>query len=169
MVLDDDTPCRGTVTNISAGGAHLRTDRPLEAGTRLSVDIRRIGRVTARIAWASGYEAGLAFDTSPASSPSLREKIAWLVKGPTTPSGAHHERRNAPRETARRTARLALPDGKICHCDIVDESSTGARIRVAASPAIGAQVWLGQRPAQVVRCGGGEIGIAFATLHSVAR
>lgn len=51
------------VRNLSAGGLMAEYPSPIEPGTTVLVDLRGIGEIRGRIAWATDGRIGIAFDT----------------------------------------------------------------------------------------------------------
>lgn len=49
------------VTNISTRGCRIRSSEPLTAGEQISLQVPRLGRVSARILWTEGSDAGAEF------------------------------------------------------------------------------------------------------------
>lgn len=52
---------RVRVRNLSAGGMMAETDLAVSRGTRVSVELRRIGWVEGSVAWRQGSRFGIAF------------------------------------------------------------------------------------------------------------
>lgn len=55
-------PIDGRVRNISVGGLMAELPRTLEAGTAIEIEIRGIGWVAGKIAWAAHGRLGIAFN-----------------------------------------------------------------------------------------------------------
>lgn len=49
------------VTNMSTGGCRIRSSEPLTAGDRVCLQVPRLGRLSARILWTEGTDAGAEF------------------------------------------------------------------------------------------------------------
>lgn len=78
-------PVRTKVRNLSAGGMMLEGDFEVERGTRLTVELRNIGKVKGSVAWAQGSRVGVAFDSE--IDPKLaRSKVS--ASGGETPTYA---------------------------------------------------------------------------------
>lgn len=54
---------RGKVRNLSAGGMMVEGEFEIERGTRLTAELRNIGKVKGNVAWVQGTRIGVAFDT----------------------------------------------------------------------------------------------------------
>lgn len=50
------------VRNLSAGGLMAEYPSPVDPGTRVRVDLRGVGEIGGRIAWAAAGRIGIAFD-----------------------------------------------------------------------------------------------------------
>lgn len=50
------------VRNLSAGGMMVEYPAPIDPGTRVEVELRGIGQVGGRVAWATDGRIGIAFD-----------------------------------------------------------------------------------------------------------
>ena len=70
------------VRNLSSGGLMAEYAQPITNGTPVDVDVRGVGWVTGRIAWAAEGRVGVAFDQE--IDPMLARKP--VGKGPGTPS-----------------------------------------------------------------------------------
>lgn len=49
------------LTNMSARGCRIRSSEPLTAGERVCLQVPRLGRLSARILWTEGSDAGAEF------------------------------------------------------------------------------------------------------------
>ena len=70
------------VRNLSPGGLMAEYPQPIAGGTQVDVEVRGVGWVTGRIAWAAEGRVGVAFDHD--IDPMLARKP--VGKGPSTPS-----------------------------------------------------------------------------------
>lgn len=91
---------RVKVRNLSAGGMMIESgELAVSRGERLTVDLRNVGEVRGRVAWAQGSRFGVAFDTE-IDPKRAREPVS---KGPEAPAYTrpavapnmftHHEKR----------------------------------------------------------------------------
>ncbi len=53
---------KARVRNLSSVGLMADCERPMERGARIVVDLRGIGPVAGKVAWARGDKIGMAFD-----------------------------------------------------------------------------------------------------------
>jgi hypothetical protein len=53
---------RGKVRNLSAGGMMVEGEFEVERGTRLTAELRNVGKVKGSVAWVQGSRIGVAFD-----------------------------------------------------------------------------------------------------------
>jgi len=78
------------IRNISAGGLMADCTLPLATGQEVEFDIRNIGAVPGRIAWADGQRIGVAFD-APIDPQLARKPVgtktgeSMLVRRPNLP------------------------------------------------------------------------------------
>ncbi len=61
-IADGAPPLTLRVRNLSAGGMMADCTAPLEQGQSVEIDLRNVGAVAGRIAWADGQKIGIAFD-----------------------------------------------------------------------------------------------------------
>ncbi|MGC4252056.1 MAG: PilZ domain-containing protein [Sphingobium sp.] len=63
LVRDDGMPlCQARVRNLSATGLMAECERRIAAQTRLTLELRGLGRVAGQVAWVHGERIGVAFD-----------------------------------------------------------------------------------------------------------
>lgn len=72
------------VRNLSEGGLMAEYDAPVEAGTAVELELRGLGSLTGRVAWATDGRIGIAFDR--AIDPTRARKP--VGSGTTTPGYA---------------------------------------------------------------------------------
>ena len=60
--IDDEPEVTVRVRNLSSGGLMAEYAQPVDTGTRVEVDVRGLGWVGGRIAWAAEGRIGIAFD-----------------------------------------------------------------------------------------------------------
>ncbi|WP_347275062.1 PilZ domain-containing protein [Sphingomonas sp. HITSZ_GF] len=70
------------VRNLSSGGLMAEYAQPIDRGSHVEVEVRGVGWVSGRIAWATDGRVGIAFDSS--IDPMLARKP--VGKGTHTPS-----------------------------------------------------------------------------------
>ena len=61
LVMADGSEHLVTITDVSSGGFHLKTDDTLPIGSRVFLRVARYGDFPAQIRWALGSEAGGVF------------------------------------------------------------------------------------------------------------
>ncbi len=61
LVMSDGSEHSVTITDVSSGGFHLRTDDTLPIGEHVFLRVDRYGDFPAQIRWALGTEAGGVF------------------------------------------------------------------------------------------------------------
>ncbi|WP_294107466.1 PilZ domain-containing protein [Sphingomonas sp.] len=74
-------PVDGRVRNISAGGLMAELPRPVEAGAAVEIEIRGIGWVAGKVAWAAHGRLGIAFD-EPVDPQRARKPVTGTKAGP---------------------------------------------------------------------------------------
>ena len=80
-VFGDDKVVQARVRNLSSGGLMAEYAAPVEAGTPVEIEVRGVGWVKGRIAWATDGRVGVAFDIE--IDPMLARKP--VGKGAQTP------------------------------------------------------------------------------------
>jgi len=73
-------PIEGRVRNISPGGLMAELPRELAVGTAIEVEVRGLGWVAGRVAWAAHGRLGIAFDVP--VDPKLARKPIGGRRGP---------------------------------------------------------------------------------------
>ena len=61
-VVGDDKVVQARVRNLSSGGLMAEYATPVEAGAPVEIEVRGVGWVKGRIAWATDGRVGVAFD-----------------------------------------------------------------------------------------------------------
>ena len=80
--VGETDPVTVRVRNLSAGGLMAEYLIALASGTRVSIDVRGIGWVTGRVAWATEGRIGVAFD-EPIDPMRARKPVGTGVQTPT--------------------------------------------------------------------------------------
>ncbi|ALR21744.1 PilZ domain-containing protein [Sphingobium baderi] len=63
LVRDDGMPlCQARVRNLSATGLMAECERRIAVQTRLTLELRGVGKVSGQVAWTHGERIGVAFD-----------------------------------------------------------------------------------------------------------
>lgn len=89
-VGDEPDEVEVRVRNLSERGLMAESERPLEPGTAVSVDLRGIGRVGGRVAWYAEGRAGVALDE--AIDPMAARKPVAPPRRPVPPAPAPRRR-----------------------------------------------------------------------------
>ncbi len=61
LVMSDGAEHQVTITDVSSGGFHLRTDDTIPIGSHVFLRVARYGDFPAQIRWSFGFEAGGVF------------------------------------------------------------------------------------------------------------
>jgi hypothetical protein len=152
----EERPC--LVTNISAGGALLRSSAPPREGENIVLYIDQVGRFEGRVIRSAGAE--FAIDYRGRRSKSKRTADALTVMLHNRAVGA--DRRAAPRVRTDARAVVRLENGDMQPCSILDISLTGASIEIEPKPALGEVITLGKMSAKVVRRHEKGVGVVFS-------
>jgi hypothetical protein len=150
-------PCK--LRDVSVGGAGVMSPVDVEIGERVVVYVDELGGLEGTVA--RTFNGG--FGMQVAATAHKREKIAaqltFLVNRPFL--GEFAERRHERITPSQSAQSLALADGVIISCHLIDVSLSGASLATPARPPIGAEVRLGKLAAKVMRHHSEGIGIQF--------
>jgi hypothetical protein len=141
-----DYPCR--LKDISVIGAAMTTSTPLIVGEHLIVYLLHLGGLEGTVVRRT--EDGFAMGIQ--ATQRKREKLAGQIKRLSAQgalSGA--EERVFPRRPANEIATLALLDGTVLDCPMLDVSRSGASIVTPIRPPLGTEVIFASQRAIVVR------------------
>lgn len=142
-----ERPCQ--VVNLTNTGATFLTQNVPTKGLALVAYLEEVGRVEA----ISGepVEGGFTvkFSLTGARLERLQQRIEWLQKRETgdEPDG----RRHARYEPTEKQSQIALPDGRIYNCEVIDISLSGAAVKTDVMPSVGTFLMLGKMRGRVVR------------------
>lgn len=140
-------PCQ--VVNLTSTGATFLTPNVPLKGLGLVAYLEEVGRVEA----VSGepIEGGftVVFSLTGSRFERLKQRIEWLQKRDTSdePDG----RRHARYEPTEKQSQIALPDGRIYNCEVIDISLSGAAVKTDVMPSVGTFLMLGKMRGRVVR------------------
>ena len=151
-----EQPC--IVTNVSAGGALLRSTAPPREGDDVVLYIDEVGRFEGRVIRSAGSE--FAVDYRGRRSKSKRTADALTIMLHNRATGA--DRRSAPRVKTDARAVVQLESGEMQPCSILDISLTGASLEIDPRPPLGAVITLGKMTAKVVRRHEKGVGVVFS-------
>jgi hypothetical protein len=153
-------PC--ATIDISPGGIAFEAEASGEIGERIIAYLNQIGRVEGTVA--RHFYGGFAIQMKlpPLKREKLADQLTWLANRQVL--GMPEDRRHERIEPRNRNTTLTLPGGRQLPVRIIDVSRSGAALAVNATPAIGAPVTVGSRPAQVVRQFSGGFAVEFNRL-----
>jgi hypothetical protein len=149
-------PCQ--VREVSADGALFLTDAPVAAGTAIVAYLDGLGRLEATVGRLLGDGFHVYFSLSGARRDRFNQRLQALAQG-VDPLRRHD--RVVPRQ---QESQIALGDGRVYGCEIIDISLSGASVRIGVLPRIGTAVMLGKMHGRVVRHHEEGIGIAFVKM-----
>ena len=150
-----ETPC--LVTNISAGGAVIKSKNPPQNGEKVVIYIDTIGRFEAKVVRIT--KDGFAVDYRGRRAKSKRTADALLYALNNAFTSKNMRRHPRVKTTAR--AFVIHKDGEKIPCSILDISLTGASIQIDNPPPLGASIIVGKMRATVIRRHDTGIGVIF--------
>ena len=135
--------------DASPGGIALSSEAGVQPGERIVAYLNQIGRVEGRAARIFPGGFAIRMNVPPAKRDKLATQLAWLANRQALglPQDRRHER-IAPRD---RYTILKLANGREYTATLIDISMSGAALNVDCEPPIGAHVFVGATPAEVVR------------------
>ena len=153
-------PCQ--VTRLTPEGAVFLTGIAARAGLGIVAYIDEIGRLEAVAGEAVEGGFAVAFQISGPR----RERIASRIRVLRNLSTGDDEdeivhRRDPRHETGPSASHIALPDGRVYPCEVVDVSVSGAAVRTEVIPALGTSILLGKMRGRVVRYLDSGVAIEF--------
>lgn len=154
------------IVNISPGGMAVLAPIEGNAGERIVVYLEQLGRIEGELT--RTFPGGFALRIK--ATPYKREKIAnqltWLLnKDNLNLAEDRQYERITPRNPV---TKMALPDGSVRNCRVLDVSLGGAAVSVHPKPELGDIVTLGLTRGRVVRHNGHGIGIEFLEIQDPA-
>lgn len=146
-------------TNISCGGALVKSPSKPQIGSQVVVYLDELGRVVGDIVRHTDNGFALRFHTTQTKRDKLADKLVWLSNRDRL---GLVEERGARRFAAEGPALIVRQDGRHLQCRVVDISLTGAGfIAEGPPPMIGEIVGTGNVSAEVVRSSGQNFGVRF--------
>ncbi len=140
-------PCQ--VVNLTTTGATFLTQSVPLKGLALVAYLEEVGRVEAISS--EQVEGGFTvlFTLTGSRLERLQQRIEWLQKRETNnePDGRRHSRY----EPTEKQSQIALPDGRIYNCEVIDISLSGAAVKTDVMPSVGTFLMLGKMRGRVVR------------------
>lgn len=149
FMLPDMTEHTCRATAITPDGALFLT--PLEVAPGLAVVsyIEEIGRIEGETGERQPQGLAVAFRVIGPRRERMEARLALLAtKQPPAGGPPRRHTRLVPNDPA---ARIVLPNGQLCPCEIIDISLSGAAIRIDVKPGLGTLVLLGRTRGRVVR------------------
>jgi hypothetical protein len=138
---------RCLVTNVSAGGALLRSNTPPKFNEEVVLYIETLGRFEATVIRSDRNNFAVTYNGSRAKTKRTADALTEIKN----PGNANKDKRNKPRYAQDAEAIVRLEDGRTVKCSIIDVSLTGASIEIHPRPPLGMHLILGRMRAKVVR------------------
>ncbi len=135
--------------DASTDGIAFASDAGVQPGERIVAYLNQIGRVEGRVTQIFARGFAIQMNVPAAKRNKLATQLAWLANRQSLglPEERRHER-IAPRD---RYTILRLDNGREYTATLIDVSTSGAALNVDCEPPIGAHVFVGATPAEVVR------------------
>jgi hypothetical protein len=151
-------PCQ--TVDMSPGGVALISPVPAEVGMRVVCYLDHIGRVEGKVARKTATGFAVEISATARKRDKLATQLTWLANRDILqlPEDRRHERLTPENPLSQ----LALPDGRILPCRIIDVSLSGAAVALNIRPPVGSPITLGSVRGQVVRHFHEGIAIEFA-------
>lgn len=141
-----DYPCR--LKNISVAGAAMTTSVALTAGEHIIVYLLHLGGIEGNVV--RPLDDGFAMSIT--ATQRKRDKLAAQIQRLSTEIDIPEaEERQFPRRPAYEVATLAMLDGTVLECPMLNVSPSGASIVTPIKPPLGTEVILASQRAVVVR------------------
>lgn len=140
-------PCQ--VVDLTITGATFLTEKVPPQGLALVAYLEEVGRVEAISGETVQGGFTVKFSLTGSRLDRLQQRIDWLqkrVKG-AEPEGRRHSRY----EPTEKQSQIALPDGRIYNCEVIDISLSGAAVKTDVMPSVGTFLMLGKMRGRVVR------------------
>ena len=155
-------PCQ--TIDMSPGGAAIISPVPVRVGDRIVAYIDHIGRIEGSVARLLEGGFAMTIQTSAHKRDKLAAKLTYLANKDllNLPEDRRHERQVVENPYTS----LVMPDGRSYPCSVLDISLSGAAVRIAVRPRVGALVHLGNMRARVVRHIDEGVALEFATVQA---
>lgn len=145
------------VSNISAGGALVRTKEPLQTGDAVILYIDDLGRFEGQVIRASEDAFAVNYKKRRARNQKTADNLTRVVNQARIKT----DRRGMPRIRQDEPALVQFGNGQQIECSILDISLTGASIEISPRPELGTKLVLGKMAAKVVRRHDTGVGLVF--------
>jgi hypothetical protein len=136
------------VVDVTDQGASFLTADVPAMGQPLVAYLEEIGRVEAISAESIPGGFRVNFTLQGPRLERLQQRIKFLKE--RTP-GEQESRRHARYEPTEKVSQIALPDGRVYNCEVIDISVSGAAIKTEVVPSVGTYLMLGKMRGRVVR------------------
>lgn len=145
------------ISNISAGGALLRSKFPPPEGHTVVVYIDQLGRFEGKVIRSGHNCFAITYERKRAKNAKTADNLTQIVNHGQRAT----DRRKNPRIRQDSPAIVHLEDGRAQKCSILDISLTGASIEISPRPPLGVHLILGRMTAKVVRRHEKGVGVVF--------
>jgi PilZ domain len=148
FMLPDMTehPCQ--VADITNTGATFSSAKIPPEGHAIVAYLEEVGRIEAISGPATTGGFAIYFTLKGARLERLQQRIEWLQN---RGSGAEDNRRHARFEPEEKASQIALLDGRVYECEVLDISVSGAAVKTDVMPSVGTSLMLGKMRGRVVR------------------
>jgi hypothetical protein len=149
FMLPDMSEHACQVVKLTTTGADFLTQNVPPKGLALVAYLEEVGRVEAISGAPIEGGFSVSFSLTGSRLERLQQRIEWLQKRDTSdePDG----RRHARYEPTEKQSQIALPDGRIYNCEVIDISLSGAAVKTDVMPSVGTFLMLGKMRGRVVR------------------
>jgi hypothetical protein len=148
FMLPDMSEHACQVVDVTPEGATFMTADVPPMGQAVVAYLEEIGRVEAISATHVSGGFRVDFTLQGSRLERLQQRIKFLQeRGPD----AQDSRRHARYEPSEKASQIALPDGRVYNCEVMDISVSGAAIKTEVVPSVGTYLMLGKMRGRVVR------------------
>jgi hypothetical protein len=148
FMLPDMSEHACQVVDVTPEGATFMTADVPPMGQAVVAYLEEIGRVEAITAAQVSGGFRVDFTLQGSRLERLQQRIKFLQeRGPD----AQDSRRHARFEPSEKASQIALPDGRVYNCEVMDISVSGAAIKTEVVPSVGTYLMLGKMRGRVVR------------------
>jgi len=158
-----ELPCQ--TIDASAGGLSLAAPMRGDIGQRVVVYLEHLGRLEGQIVRHIDAGFALQLQISPGKREMIADKLTWLAN--RRELGLPEDRRHDRIEPVHKRVQVTVADGTLHAGLLIDVSQSGACLRCALQPDVGAGVTLGLTRARVVRHTADGFAVEFLRLIPV--
>jgi hypothetical protein len=153
-------PCQ--VNEISLAGAVFITNQVPPRGQAIVAYLEEVGRVEVTSADPVPNGFRVVISLTGARRDRLESRLKWLAqKHSGGDQGSADDRRHPRIETRETTSQIAMPDGRVYDCEVLDISLTGAAVKVEVMTSLGTYIMLGKMRGRVIRYLDNGVAIEF--------